>query len=175
MYHISAASTLLSRSFVSVQQKDGPYVGFQGVGFYVNSDISVGEDGLHLGERVVRQSYSFLDFCFAFGVWSYCESQVFKGANLFYSFFIAGHDTPYLQLCLQISFLGKPIGCPSTPIKWLTAKEGEKERERERQTDTDRERQRERQRQTEIETKTETTDKQTETERQRWRQTEGNK
>ena len=38
MYHISAASSLLSRSFVSVQhsqsiQKDGPFVRFQSVDF----------------------------------------------------------------------------------------------------------------------------------------------
>ena len=44
MYHISAASSLLSRSFVS-----GPYLGFQRVDFGVSSVISVGEDGLHLG------------------------------------------------------------------------------------------------------------------------------
>ena len=30
--------------------KDGPYVGFQSVDFGVNSDISVVEDGLHLGQ-----------------------------------------------------------------------------------------------------------------------------
>ena len=59
MYHISAASSLLSRSFVNVQQSH-PYrrvdhncVGFQGVDFGVNFDISVGEDGLHLGECVL--------------------------------------------------------------------------------------------------------------------------
>ena len=39
-------------------EKDGLYVGFQGVDFGVNSDISVGEDGLHLGECVFRQSCS---------------------------------------------------------------------------------------------------------------------
>ena len=39
--------------------------GFQSVDFGVNFDISVGEDGLHLGECVFRQSYSFLYFCVA--------------------------------------------------------------------------------------------------------------
>ena len=48
MYHISAFSSLLSRSFVSVQhshpwRRMDHYVGFQGVDFGVNSDISVGE------------------------------------------------------------------------------------------------------------------------------------
>ena len=67
-------------------QKDGPYLGFQSVDFGVNSDISVGEDGLHLGECLFIQSYSFLYFCVASGIWSYCEAQVFKLCNLFYSF-----------------------------------------------------------------------------------------
>ena len=67
-------------------QKDKPYVFFQTVDFGVNSDISFGEDGLHLGECVFRQSFSFLYFCVAFGIWSYCEAQLFKGAYLFYSF-----------------------------------------------------------------------------------------
>ena len=41
-------------------QKDGPYyVGFQRIDFGVNSDISVGEDGLLLGECVFRQSFFF--------------------------------------------------------------------------------------------------------------------
>ena len=40
----------------------------------MNSDISIGEDGLHLGESVLRQSYSFLYFCVACGVLSYCEA-----------------------------------------------------------------------------------------------------
>ena len=66
-------------------QKDGPYAGFQSFHFGVNSDISVGEDGLHLGECVFRQSCSFLYFCVASGVWNHCEAQVFKGVNLFYS------------------------------------------------------------------------------------------
>ena len=35
-------------------QKDGPYVSFQSVDFYINSDISVGEDGLHLRECVIH-------------------------------------------------------------------------------------------------------------------------
>ena len=62
------------------------YVGFQSVNFGVNSDISYGEDGLHLGECVFRQSYSFLYFCVASGIWGYYEAKVFKGAYLFYSF-----------------------------------------------------------------------------------------
>ena len=41
-------------------QKDGPYVGFQSVDFGVNSEISVGENELHLGECIFRQSYSCL-------------------------------------------------------------------------------------------------------------------
>ena len=45
-------------SRIHIHEKDGPYVG-QGVDFGVNSDISVGEDGLDLGECVLRQSYSF--------------------------------------------------------------------------------------------------------------------
>ena len=49
-------------------QKDGPYVGFQSVDFSVNSDISIGKDGLHLGECVFRQSYSFLYFYVASGI-----------------------------------------------------------------------------------------------------------
>ena len=73
MYHISAASSLLSRSFCQCpaftsMQKDGPYVGFQSVDFGVNSDISVGEDGLHFGKCVFRQSYYFLYFCVAFSM-----------------------------------------------------------------------------------------------------------
>ena len=58
-------------------QKDGPYEGFQNIDFGVKSDIFVGEDGLHLGECVCRQSYSFLYLCFTSGVWSSCEAQVF--------------------------------------------------------------------------------------------------
>ena len=77
MYHISAASSLLSRSFVNAQHShpyrrmDHNYVSFQRVDFGVNFDISVIEDGLHLGECVFGQSYSFLYFCVASGVWSY--------------------------------------------------------------------------------------------------------
>ena len=70
-------------------QKDDPYVGFQSVDFNVNSDIFFGEDGLHLGECIFRQIYSFLYFCVAFGIWNYCKAQVFKGAYLFFSFHIA--------------------------------------------------------------------------------------
>ena len=44
------------------------YVIFQSVGFGVNSDISVGEDGFHGGQCVFRQSYSFLYFCVASGI-----------------------------------------------------------------------------------------------------------
>ena len=52
MYHISAASSLLSRSFVCVQhshpcRRMDHYVDFQSVNFGVNSDISVGEEVLH--------------------------------------------------------------------------------------------------------------------------------
>ena len=67
-------------------QKDGLYVSFQSVDFSVNSDISFGEDGLHIGECVFRQSYSFLYFCVAFGIWSYCDAHVFKGNYLFCPF-----------------------------------------------------------------------------------------
>ena len=75
-------------------QKDEPYVGFQSVDFDVNSDISNGENGLLLGECVFSlQSYSFLYFCVASGIWSYCEAQVFKGEYLFYSFPFAKNVT----------------------------------------------------------------------------------
>ena len=62
IYHISAALSLLSRSFVSVQHSHScrrmdHYVGFQSVDFGANSDFSFGEDGLHLGECVFRQSF----------------------------------------------------------------------------------------------------------------------
>ena len=86
MYHISAPSSLLSRSFVSVKNShpyrrmDHNYVGFQSVDFGVNFDTSVGGDGLHLGEYVFRQSYFFLYFCVASGIWGYCEAQVFNDA-----------------------------------------------------------------------------------------------
>ena len=60
----------------------GPYVGFQSVDLGIYSDISMGEDRLHLGECVFRQSYSFLYFCVPSGVWSYYQAQVFKGAVL---------------------------------------------------------------------------------------------
>ena len=92
MSHIPASSSLLSRSFVSVQHsdpcrsKDHNYVGFQSVDFGVICDISVGEDGLHFCECFFRQSYSFLYFCVASSIWGYCEAQVFKCAYLFYSF-----------------------------------------------------------------------------------------
>ena len=68
MHHISAASSLLSKSFVSVQHSppyrrmDHMIVGFQSLDFGVNSDISVGEDGIHLGACVFRQSHFFLYF-----------------------------------------------------------------------------------------------------------------
>ena len=101
MYHISAASSLLARSFVGVQvQHSHPcrrmdhYVDFQSVDFGgVNSDISVGEDGLHLGECVFRQGYSFLYFCVAIDIWSYREAQVLRGAYLFYYFPFAKNVT----------------------------------------------------------------------------------
>ena len=66
-YHISAASSLLSRSFVNVQHSH-PYSRMDSVDFGVNFDISVGEDGLHLGECVFRQSYSLL-LLFLCGIW----------------------------------------------------------------------------------------------------------
>ena len=66
-------------------QKDGPHVVFQSVDLGVNSDTSVDEDGLQLGECVFGQMCFFLYFCGISGVWSYCEAKVFKGAN-FYSF-----------------------------------------------------------------------------------------
>ena len=47
------------------------YVIFRSVGFGVNSDISVGEDGFlscYRGECVIRQRYSFLYFCVASGI-----------------------------------------------------------------------------------------------------------
>ena len=69
-------------AFTSMQ-KDGPYVGFQSVDFGVNSYISVGEEGLLLGEFVFRQSYSFLYFCVAPGIWSYSKAQAFKGSICF--------------------------------------------------------------------------------------------
>ena len=65
-------------------QKDGVYAGCQSVDF--GADISVGEDELHLDECVFKQSYSFLYFRVASGIWIYCEAQVFKGVYLFYSF-----------------------------------------------------------------------------------------
>ena len=74
-------------------QKDGPYVGFQRVHFGVNFYISVGEDGLHLGEWVFRQSYSFLYACVASGPWGYCAAQVFKCVYMFYSFPFAKNIT----------------------------------------------------------------------------------
>ena len=74
-------------------QKDRPYVVFQSVDFGVNSDIFVDEDGLHFGECVGRQSYYFLYLCVASGIWSFCEAQVFKGAELFYSFLFTKNDT----------------------------------------------------------------------------------
>ena len=74
-------------------QKDGSYVVFQSVDFGVNSDISVGEDGLHLGECVFRQSYFFLYACVASGFWCFCDAQVLKDAYLFYSFPFAKNVT----------------------------------------------------------------------------------
>ena len=41
-------------------QKDGPYVGFHSVDFGVNSDISIGEDGLHLGVNLLQTKLFFL-------------------------------------------------------------------------------------------------------------------
>ena len=68
MYHISAASSLLSKPFINVQhshpyRNDGPYGGFRSFNFGANSDISVGEGRLYLSESVFKQGYSFLYFC----------------------------------------------------------------------------------------------------------------
>ena len=65
MYHISAASSLLSRSFVNAEHLhpykiDGSYESFHNVDFGVSFDIfSVCEDGLHLGECVFKQTIFF--------------------------------------------------------------------------------------------------------------------
>ena len=94
MYHISAVSSLLFRSFVSVQHSHPcSYVGFHSIDFGVHSDISVGEEELHFLECVCRESDSFLYFCVASGIWSYCEAQVFKGAYLFYYFLFVNNVT----------------------------------------------------------------------------------
>ena len=74
-------------------QKDGPYEGFQSVEFGVNSDISVGEDRLHLGECVFVQSSSFLYFCV-----SHMASGVIKKPiwNTYFSKQTFEADTCYL-------------------------------------------------------------------------------
>ena len=73
--HISAPSSLLSRSFVSVQHSHprrtmDHYVGFQSVDFCVNSDISVREDGLRLRLPEILNSANIVHFpnliCFHF-------------------------------------------------------------------------------------------------------------
>ena len=66
---------------MQAMEKDRPYGRFQGVDFRVNSDISVGQHGLHPGECVFRRGHSCLYFCVASGIWSYCEAQVFKDAE----------------------------------------------------------------------------------------------
>ena len=87
---ISATLSLLTELFFGVQhshpcRRMDHNVGFQSVDFGINSDISVGEDGHYLGLKT--HSYSFLyKFWVTSGVWGYCEAQVFKCANLFYSF-----------------------------------------------------------------------------------------
>ena len=91
MHYISSDSSLPPRSFVTVQHshpmpKDGPYVGFQSVDYGVDSDISVNEDGLYLGECVFRQSYHFLYLCVASSIWSYWEACAILDAYLFNSF-----------------------------------------------------------------------------------------
>ena len=58
-------------------QKDGPYIGFQGVDFGVKSDISVEEDGLHFGEYVFKQSYFFF-----ISVWHLTSGIILKLKNL---------------------------------------------------------------------------------------------
>ena len=77
---------LLSVSSIHIHAEGWTIEGFQRADFGVNSDISVGEDGLHLGVCVFRQSCSCLYFCVASGIGSYCVAQVFKGAYLLYSF-----------------------------------------------------------------------------------------
>ena len=79
-------------AFTSMQ-RNGSYVGFHSVDFSENFDISVGENGLHLGECVFRESYSFVYFCIASDIWGYCKAHVFKGAYLFYSFPFAKNFT----------------------------------------------------------------------------------
>ena len=93
MYHflllqVFFRGLLLVSGFTSMQ-KDEPDAGFQSVNFGAKSDISVEKDGFHIDECVFRQSYTFLYFCVASGVWICCEAQVFKGVNLFYSFPLA--------------------------------------------------------------------------------------
>ena len=85
MYHIfccfkSSFEVFCLCSAFRAMQKDEPYLGFQNVDFGAKSQISVGNDGLDLGEYVFRQNFFFY-FC----VWSCCAAQVFKGANLFHS------------------------------------------------------------------------------------------
>ena len=82
-YHISAASSLLSRSFVNVQHSH-PYSRMDSVDFGVNFDISVGKDGLHLGECVFRQSYSFFIIIF---VWHLASEVIVKPKYLSVSTF----------------------------------------------------------------------------------------
>ena len=69
-------------------QKDASYLGFDSVDFGINSDISVGEDGIHLVKCVFRPSYSFLYVSV-----SHLTSRVIVKSmylkvptNLFYSF-----------------------------------------------------------------------------------------
>ena len=129
MYHVFAASSLLSRSFVSVQHSqpcrrmNHNYVGFHSVGFGANSDISIGEDGLHLGECVFTESYSFLYSCIASGVWNYCEAHVFKGAYLFYSFLFVKNvtyrndDHALSPLCIQLKSFVFTFDCDCCNVR----------------------------------------------------------
>ena len=96
MYHISAASILLSRSFVMysihIHVEGWTICRLLEYDFGLNSDISISEDGLHLCECVFKQSYYFLYFSVTPGVWTYCDAQIFKSAYLFYS-------VPYWKEC----------------------------------------------------------------------------
>ena len=62
-------SSLFSRSSISVQHSHPcSRMDHKSDDYGAESDISVGKDGFHLGERVFRQNYSFLYFCVAFGI-----------------------------------------------------------------------------------------------------------
>ena len=93
-------TNLLLNFLLKPELLDCNNVGFQSDDFGINSDISIGEDGLHLRECVFKQSYYFLYFCVAPGVWSFCNAKVFKSAYLFYSFPICKQC--FIQQCLTV-------------------------------------------------------------------------